>query len=37
MSEVHKNRPKGSGDMEQTRNSTVIHLTLTCDLDIESR
>ena len=33
----HENQPKGSGDMERTRNSRVKHLTLTCDLDLESR
>ena len=33
----HENRSKSSGDMEQTRNSSVNPLTLTCDLDIESR
>ena len=27
------NRPKGSGDMERTRNSRVNHLTLTFDLE----
>ena len=31
------NRPKGSEDMERTRNARVNHLTLTCDLDLESR
>ena len=34
---LHKNRLKGSGDMEPTRNSKVNPLTLTCDLDIEFR
>ena len=34
---LHENRPKGSGDMERTRNSKVNHLTLTCDLDLESK
>ena len=29
----NENRPKGSGDMEQTQNSRVYHLTLTCDLE----
>ena len=29
----HENRSKGSGDMEQTRNSWVNPLTLTCDLE----
>ena len=34
----NENRPKKcSGDMEQTRNARVNPLTLTCDLDIESR
>ena len=37
MSEVSENRSKGSGDMERTRNSRVNLLTLTCDLDLESR
>ena len=27
-----ENRHRGSGDMEQTRNSRVNPLTLTCDL-----
>ena len=26
---------KGLGDMEQTRNSRVNHMTLNCDLDLE--
>ena len=29
----NENRPKGSGDMERTRNSRVNPLTLTCDLE----
>ena len=33
----HKNGLKGSGDMEWTQNSRVNPLTLTCDLDLESR
>ena len=33
----NENRPKSSGDMERTRNSRVNPLTLTCDLDLESR
>ena len=33
----NENRPKGSGDMERTRNSRVNPLTLTCDLYLESR
>ena len=33
---LNENRLKGSGDMEQTRNSMVNPLTLTCDLDLES-
>ena len=33
----NENRPKGSEDMEWTRNARVNHLTLTCDLDLESR
>ena len=33
----HENGLKGSEDMEQTRNSRVNPLTLTCDLDPESR
>ena len=33
----YENRPKGSGDIERTQNSRVNHLTLTCDLDLESR
>ena len=33
----HENRSKGSGDMEQILDSRVKHLTLTCDLDLESR
>ena len=30
--EFNENSPKGSGDIEQTRNSKVNPLTLTCDL-----
>ena len=37
IQEFNENRPKGSVDMEQTQNSRVNHLTLTCDLDLESR
>ena len=33
---LSENRSKGSEDMEWTRNSRVNHMTLTCDLDIES-
>ena len=33
----NENRFKGSGDMERTRNSRVNPLTLTCDIDLESR
>ena len=33
MSEVYENQSKGSGDMEQTRNSRVNPLALTCDLE----
>ena len=33
----HENRSKGSGDMERTQNSIVNPLTLTSDLDLESR
>ena len=33
----NENRPKGSGDIEQTRNSRVNPLTLTCDHSLESR
>ena len=33
----NESRPKGSGDMKRTRNSMVNHLTLICDLDLESR
>ena len=33
----NENRPKGSGDIERTQNSRVNPLTLTCDLDLESR
>ena len=33
----NQNQSKGSGDMEQTRNSRAHCLTLTCDLDLESR
>ena len=33
---LNENRPKGSGDKERTRNSRVIHLTLTCDLTLGS-
>ena len=33
----HENRSKGSGDMEQTRNSRVNPLTLTSDLELESK
>ena len=29
----NENRPKGSGDMERTRNSKVNPMTLTCDLE----
>ena len=29
----NENQPKGSGDMEKTRNSRVNPLTVTCDLD----
>ena len=32
-----KNRPKGSGDMERAQNLRVNLLTLTCDLDLESK
>ena len=32
-----ENRLKGLGDMERTQNSMVAPLTLTCDLDLESR
>ena len=31
------NRLKGSGDKPRTRNLRVNPLTLSCDLDIESR
>ena len=34
---LNENRPKGSGDMKRTRNSKVNPLTLTCDIDLESR
>ena len=34
---INENRPKGSGDMKRTRNLRVNPLTLTRDLDIESR
>ena len=37
LMKFHENRLKGSGDMERTRNSRVDPLTLTCDLDFESR
>ena len=33
----NENRLKGSGDMEQRHNSRVNPITLTCDLDLESR
>ena len=33
----NENQPKGSGDMEMTRNSRVNPLTLTCKLDFELR
>ena len=33
----NENRPKCSEDMERTQNARVNHLTLTCDLDLESR
>ena len=36
---LNENRPKGSRDMERTRNSMVIprvSLSLTCDLDLDS-
>ena len=33
----HKNRLKASGDMDGTRNSRVNLLTLTCDIEVESR
>ena len=33
----NRNRPKGSRDMELTRNTRVNLLTLTFDLDLESR
>ena len=33
----NENRPKGSGDVEITRNSSVIPFTLTCDYGLESR
>ena len=33
----HENRSKGSGNMERTLNSRVNPLTLTWDLDLESR
>ena len=33
----NENRPKDSGDMDRTQNSRVNPLTLTRDLDIESR
>ena len=32
MKKCHENGSNGSGDMEQTRNSRVNPLTLTCDL-----
>ena len=31
-----ENRSKGSGDMEQTPNSKIKHMTLTYDFDLES-
>ena len=34
---INENRLKDSGDMELARNSRVNPLTLTCDLDLESR
>ena len=34
---INKSRSKGSGDMEQARNSKVNSLTLKFDLDLESR
>ena len=34
---IHENRSLGSGGMERTRHSRVNSLTLTCDLDPESR
>ena len=37
LGEFNENRPKGSGDMKCSRNSMVNPLTLTCDLDLESR
>ena len=30
---LNENRPKGTGNMERTRNSKVNPLTLTCDLE----
>ena len=33
----NENRPKSSEAMERTRNSRVNPLTLSCDLDLESR
>ena len=30
----HENRSKGSGDIEQTQNSSVNRLTLTCNLTL---
>ena len=33
---ININLSKGSGDMERTQNSRVNHMTLKCDLDIES-
>ena len=32
-----ENRPKGSGDMEQTQIRRVNPLTFTCDLDLEPK
>ena len=34
---INENRLTGSGDMERPRNSRVNPLTLTSDLDLESR
>ena len=33
----HDNQSRGSGGMQQRQNSRVNPLTLTCDIDLESR
>ena len=32
----NENRVKDAGDIEHTKHSKVKHMTLNCDLDIES-